>query len=299
MEDPRIHSFIRYLEFERRYSPHTILSYRKDLEQFCAYCDRQYEQVKIREIRLVHIRSWSAHLMKESISTRSIGRKLSTLRSYFKFLKYRGEISVNPTNGLKNPKVPKRLTACLPEKDMANLFLKIDFPHTFEGIRDKTLLELVYVTGIRRAEVIQLQISDVHFGESQMKVIGKGNKERIIPILPGVTESLQIYLQKRAETFTEAECGYFFLTSKGEKMYPKLVYKIVVENLSKISTASKRSPHVLRHSFATHLVEGGADLNAVKELLGHSSLAATQVYTHNSIEELKKVYSKAHPKGEN
>jgi integrase/recombinase XerC len=294
-----INSFLSYLQFERRFSNHTILAYKRDLTQFKDFCASSYMFSDMREIKLTHIRSWSVQLMQQGVSTRSIGRKLSALRSFFKFLKYKGTIRLNPTQGLKNPRVPKRLTNLIPEKDINKIFSLLEFSDSYEGLRDRTILELIYVSGIRRAELIQLNTFDIFEEESQMKVIGKGNKERIIPLMPETVKRLRIYKLKRRESFPDLDHEALFLTSKGKRMYPKLAYNIVVQHLSKISSAPKRSPHVLRHSFATHLVEAGADLNAVKELLGHSSLAATQIYTHNSIEELKKVYTKAHPKGEN
>lgn len=299
MNSQSINSFLSYLEFERRFSMHTIEAYRQDLEQFIDFCNSQYTFSNFNEVKLTHIRSWSVHLIQTGFSSRTVGRKLSALRSFFKYLKFKGIILLNPTQGLKNPKVPKRLAVHIPKKDMNKLFNDLEFADTYEDLRDRTILELIYVTGIRRAEIIQLSIGDILENEGQMRVLGKGNKERIIPLIPEVVNRLKEYRAKRVQEFPAIETNSFFLTSKGEKMYPKLVYNIVVRNLSKISSSTQKSPHILRHSFATHLVEAGADLNAIKELLGHSSLAATQIYTHNSIEELKKVYSKAHPKGQN
>lgn len=293
-----INSFLSYLEYERRFSAHTIGAYKKDLYQFHDYCRENYTFVNADNIKLAHIRSWSVQLMQEGISSRSIGRKLSALRSFFKFLKYKGIIVINPAIGLKNPKTPKRLASHIPEKDLKQLFSKAIFSDSFEGYRDRAILEMIYATGIRRSELIRLENDDISFEEQQMKVKGKGNKERILPMLPELIKCMKEYILIRNETFPEINTAAFYVSSKGLRMYPKLVYNIVVRYLSMISTSSKRSPHVLRHSFATHLVESGAELNAVKELLGHTSLAATQIYTHNSIEELKKVYSLAHPKGE-
>ena len=297
MREVRLKSFIDYLQYEKRFSRHTIVSYEKDIKQFFEYCDANEEQIQIELFRLQHFRSWSVSLLQNGISAKSVNRKLSALRSFFKFLMYKGFISSNPTSGLLSPKIPKRLTSFIPKADLKQLFDDKLYEDSYEGIRDKTILEMFYSTGMRRSELIGLRTLQINLQEGSLKVLGKGQKERIIPILPKLSFSLRVYINRRNDEFQKIEIEHLFLTKKGMPLYPKLVYNIVHKYLRIISTNQKCSPHILRHSFATHLVESGAELNAVKELLGHSSLAATQIYTHNTIEQLREVYNKSHPKG--
>lgn len=288
--------FLKYLELEKRFSAHTIKAYQSDLLQFFAYLEETYSLTSILEVRHFHIRAWVVELMQNKITPRSINRKLSTLKTYFKFLKRRKEIQENPMLKVIAPKVGKRLPVVVKEIELENLFEKINFGEGYAAVRDEMIMEMLYSTGMRRSELINLTPNDLDFFNNQVKVLGKGNKERLIPFARPLADRLKNYLEIRNDEFGLSTTESLFLTEKGKKMYPKLVYNLVKKYLSQITTVEQRSPHVLRHSFATHLSNNGADLNAIKELLGHSSLAATQVYTHNSIEKLKKVYQQAHPK---
>jgi integrase/recombinase XerC len=287
-------SFLKYIEFEKRFSPHTLTAYKSDLAQFEEFLFKTYEISSFAEVNAQHIRSWMVQLMQCRISTRSINRKLSSLKSFFKFLKQRGQLEKNPMSKIIAPKSGKRLPVFVNKDQMDMLFENVDFGEGFEGMRDKTIMELLYATGMRRSELIELELKDIYFENSSIKVLGKGNKERLIPMTWKIEKVLKAYLSEREKLFPERKA--LFLTNKGQVLYPKLVYNLVKKYVSLVTTLDQRSPHVMRHSFATHLSDNGADLNAIKDLLGHSSLAATQVYTHNSIEKLRKVYEQAHPK---
>jgi integrase/recombinase XerC len=289
-------AFLKYLELEKRFSTHTTKAYKSDLLQFFAYLEEIYSLTSIPEVRHFHTRAWIVELMQNKITPRSINRKLSTLKTYFKFLKRRKEIQENPMLKVIAPKVGKRLPVVVKEVELENLFEKINFGKGYAAVRDEMVMEMLYSTGMRRSELINLTPNDLDFFNNRVKVLGKGNKERLIPFARQLADRLENYLAIRNDEFGLGATGSLFLTGKGKEMYPKLVYNLVKKYLSQITTVEQRSPHVLRHSFATHLSNNGADLNAIKELLGHSSLAATQVYTHNSIEKLKKVYQQAHPK---
>lgn len=289
-------SFLKYLEYEKRYSPNTLIAYENDLKQFSEYMESVYGIGDTVQTEFMHVRSWIVELMSESVSTRSINRKLSTLKSYFKYLQKREFIDTNPMQKVIAPKAGKKLPVFLNSKQTEQLFSQIEFEDSFSGIRDRLILELLYATGMRRAELIFLKISDIDFKANRLTVLGKGNKERIIPFGGALKDVLFSYIEQRKLSFPQIATNKLILTNKGVPVYPKLVYNTVKKYLSQVTTLDKRSPHVLRHTFATHLMDKGADLNAVKELLGHSSLAATQVYTHNSIEKLKRAYKQAHPK---
>jgi len=292
----RLTNFFSYIRFEKRFSEHTIKAYESDLTQFKNYINLTYEVNNDEDIRHTHIRAWIIDLLEQKITTRSINRKLSTLKSYFQFLKKRAVLTLDPMEKVIAPKVGKRLPVVVPVDRLEFLFEQIEFGNDFKGIRDKTMLELLYQTGIRRSELMNLTYQDVNLEELTIKVLGKGKKERLLPISHKLSQTIQEYLAIKDATFPLELFNVLFVTEKGKKMYPKKVYMIVNHYLSLITTEEQRSPHVLRHSFATHLSNNGADLNAIKELLGHSSLAATQVYTHNSIERLKQIYQQAHPK---
>ncbi len=292
----RLTNFFSYIRFEKRFSEHTIKAYESDLTQFKNYINLTYEVNNDEDIRHTHIRAWIVDLLEKKVTTRSINRKLSTLKSYFQFLKKRAVLTLDPMQKVIAPKVGKRLPIVVPVDRLEFLFEQIEFGNDFKGIRDKTILELLYQTGIRRSELMNLTYQNVNLEELTIKVLGKGNKERLIPISHKLSQTIQDYMTIRNATFPLELFNVLFVTEKGKKMYPKKVYSIVNRYLSLITTEEQRSPHVLRHSFATHLSNNGADLNAIKELLGHSSLAATQVYTHNSIERLKQIYQQAHPK---
>ena len=292
-------SFIDYLKFEKRYSPHTITSYNNDISQFSFFITKTYTGITIDKIGHNHIRSWMVELVNNSISSKSINRKISSLRSFYNYLMKQAIVSKNPTLKIVTPKIAKRLPEFIQERNIAKIFDNI-IDGDFEDFRNRLIIEFFYSTGIRRIELINIKDGDIDSALCTIKVLGKGNKERIIPLSKNLLLRIERYIKLRAEFFEDSHYDeFFFVTSKGSKMYPKLVYNIVKKYLSDVTTSSKRSPHILRHTFATHMMNGGADLNAVKELLGHANLAATQIYTHNSIEKLKEVYKKAHPKSEN
>lgn len=293
----KIDQFLQYIEFEKRYSQHTVQSYRRDLLQFEEYLDVVYQTSSFKDVNDQMVRSWLADFMEEGLASKTINRKLSTLKSFYRFLSREEYISINPVTKIQGPKLKKRLPVFIKESNMEQLFShEIDYSD-FEQVRNLLIMELFYATGIRRAELMSLTIQNVNLYEKQIKVLGKRNKERIIPIGDDILKLFDIYVELREKCLSvENESDFVFLTKKGKKIYPKLVYRVVNSYLSTVSTQDKKSPHVLRHTFATHMLNNGADLNAVKEILGHASLAATQIYTHNTIEKLKKIYQQAHPK---
>lgn len=289
--------FFQYLEFEKRFSPHTLTAYQTDLGQFIIFLQNTFEISTCSEVRHTHIRSWIVDLLGKKNTTRSINRKLSCLKTYFKFLRKRNVIDKNPMTKVIAPKMGKRLPVFVNEGKMEELFENVDFGEGFAGLRNHLLMELLYCTGMRRSELIGLKLSSVDYATNQIKVLGKGNKERLIPMARHLAGFIERYVEERRAFMLDKEpCDSLLVTNKGKSLYPGFVYKLVKKYLSVVTTLEQRSPHVLRHTFATHLSNKGADLNAIKELLGHSSLAATQVYMHNSIEKLKEVYSQAHPK---
>lgn len=290
-------SFVDYLKYEKRYSNHTVVAYRSDLQQFLTYTRQQYETDDPKELDHVHIRSWIVTLIEQGMSSHSVNRKISCLKAFFKYLKRTGELSSNPMVKVVAPKAGKRLPVFVEEKNMEALFSPDMFTDDFEGRRDALIIELFYNTGIRLSELVNLKSSNVDLAQNQIKVLGKRNKERIIPISPALGEIMNGYLALKKEQQITNPNDCFIVKSDGVKLYEKLVYRIVKRYLSLVTTLKKKSPHVLRHTFATHMLNKGADLAAIKELLGHSSLAATQLYTHNSIAQLKDVHKKAHPKG--
>lgn len=291
-----ISQFLQYLEIEKKYSFHTLKSYGDDLNEFTTFFQKENASTGIEEASKLDIRNFLVHLSSISLSERTINRKLSSLKSYYKYLLKIGEIERSPAAGLKTLKQYNKVQLPFSEDEMLNLFdMEEMFPDDFVGIRDKLMMEMFYQTGMRRSELIQLKPDDVDFAQKQLKVLGKRNKERIIPLSDRLLEEIERYLVFRSHILKNGEKN-LFLTEKGKPFYDKLVYNLVNNYLSNISTKQKKSPHMLRHSFATHLLNRGADLNAVKELLGHSNLAATQVYTHGSIDQLKKVFNQAHPR---
>ena len=291
---PQLNSFLDYLRFQKRYSKHTIIAYKKDLEDFFLFIADGYESMDVKLITSAIVRTWLARLKEENITSKSINRKISSLKSFFKFLLKEGVIDATPMSTITSPKINKRLPIYIEEKDVQTLFEYVEFPHNYTGQAERLIMQLFYNTGFRVSELINLKISQIDFSNNYIKVLGKGNKERIIPVHKDLLYKLKDFISKKA---VEAKSNDLIFTSeKGKPMYAKQVYNIVKKYLSLVTTVQKKSPHILRHSFATHLTNNGADLNAVKELLGHSSLAATQVYTHNSIEKLKEVFKKAHPK---
>ncbi len=289
-------SFLSYLRYEKRASAHTLRAYSSDLEQCAAYLADTYHTQTIHEATAPQLRSWMVFLLEGGNEASTLNRKISTLKAYFKHLRRMGVVQHDPTQRLTRPKPSKRLPMVVAEKQMDELLDNLPFADTYEGHRNKTILELFYGSGIRLAELIGLKTTDIDLRNATIRVMGKRNKERIIPMGPLLCRQIDVYLLQRNTTFGDSAERTLFLTQKGLPMYPKLVYDLVHHYLSQVTTLEQRSPHILRHTFATHLLNQGADLNAVKELLGHSSLAATQVYTHNSIEKLKEVYRKTHPK---
>jgi integrase/recombinase XerC len=290
--------FIQYIQFEKRYSPHTVSAYQSDLDQFIGFLNNpEVEITHPEQITQHHIRNWIVEMMGNEIAARSISRKIATLRKYFKFLLAEGVITINPTSKIHTPKVPKNLPVVVEDERLTQMLDSVDvFADDFAGTRDKLVIEMLFGTGMRLAELVGLKESDIDNYEGTVKVLGKRNKQRIIPLNQELRLLLVKYLElKKSENFSNKSLT-LIVTNKGTDIYPKLVYLIVQKYLSHISTQSKRSPHVLRHTFATSLLNKGADLNAIKELLGHANLSATQIYTHNSVERLKSIYKLAHPK---
>jgi len=291
-------SFYGYLSAERRLSPHTLAAYRGDLSTFIAYCVEQQCLTSLSEVRHFHVRSWVVAQMQQGHSNRSIVRRLSCLKTYFKFLKKRGLIKSDPMKKVTSPQVGKRLPVFVQENQIEALFTHVEFAADYGGLLARLLLELLYATGMRRSEVSQIKITDIDFSRMVFRVLGKGDKERLAPFAPYLADLLEKFLESRKATFPSNTEPWLFLNRKGERLSPDSIYVIVRKHLSKVTTNENRGPHTLRHSFATHLSNHGADLNAIKELLGHSNLASTQVYMHNNIERLLQVYEQAHPKGE-
>lgn len=290
-------SFFQYLALERRFSPHTLTAYKSDLQCFIAHIVDKQCLTTVTEVRHLHVRAWAAVQMQEGISARSINRRLSCLHTYFRFLKKRAWIDKDPMQKVLAPKTGKRLPVFIQESQMADLFGRVAFPADYRGQMERLVLEVLYATGMRRSELIHLKISDIDLGRFVFRVLGKGGKERMAPFARYLADLISGFLLLRAEAFPDNSEPWLFLSKKGQRLPPDAVYRLVRKYLACVTTADQRSPHVLRHSFATHLSNRGADLNAIKELLGHASLAATQVYTHNSIDRLIKVYEQAHPKG--
>lgn len=295
-ENPDIRSFLDHLRFEKRYSAHTLRSYSDDLTAFLLFLEKQYGSLSPLEAGHSHIRSWLAVMKESGISARSIGRKISTLRSYFKYMLKTGRLEVSPMEKVVTPKAGKRLPVFIKEEDTRELLGTLSGTETWKDLNARLLISFFYATGMRLSELINLRDRHIDITGKRIKVLGKGNKERIIPISAELIQLIKEYQEARSREMGETE-DYFLVTEKGKKLYPKYAYLLVNKWLSEVKTLDKKSPHVLRHTFATHLLNQGADLNAVKELLGHSSLAATQVYTHNTIEKLKEVHKKSHPRG--
>ncbi len=291
-------SFLNYLQFEKRYSPHTLISYTTDINQFNKYLQATYTISDPSFVDYPIIRSWIVALATLKLNPKTLHRKISTLRSYFKYLHRQKLISINPTLRLRTPKIPKRLPIYLQSKEMdAVLDTVSNFKEdTFEGIRDKLIIEMLYGTGMRRSELIGLSKHDIDMHQGVVKVTGKGNKQRLIPLHQELLAHIEKYKQAKNTQFPDNNNDVFIVTDTNSKAYPIFISRIVNKSLNIITTLEKKSPHVLRHSFATNLLNNGADLNAIKELLGHSSLAATQVYTHNSLGKLKEIFDQAHPK---
>ena len=291
-----VEAFLSYLSLEKNYSPHTVKAYNNDISDFKIFCLENYDVSNIDTVSYSLVRSWIVNLVNDSISNRTINRKIASLKAYYKFLQRIEKIAVNPLAKHKALKTSKKLEVPFSEVEMLAVLNQISFEEGFEGSRDKLMIELLYTTGIRRAELINLKLSDVDLSGLTIKVLGKRNKERIVPLLNTTKELFSQYLAQRNGLEVVVDEVHAFLSKSGHKIYETLVYRVINKYLGEVSHKAKKSPHILRHTFATHLLNKGADLNSVKELLGHSSLASTQVYTHNSIAELKKVHLASHPR---
>jgi integrase/recombinase XerC len=289
-------AFKEYLELEKKYSPHTVNAYLNDIKSFESFNKNHFEQECIDDANYSQIRTWIISLVDDGVSNVSVNRKMQSLKAFYKFLLKTKQIEVSPLLKHKALKTPKTLQIPFSENEVTAVLNQISNPVGFEAIRDKLIIDLFYTTGMRRAELIQLKIENVNFSNHTIKVLGKRNKERILPLLSVVSQQLIQYTNERAHLEKVTDTNYFFLTKKGLKLNNSFVYRLINTYFSIVSNKVKKSPHVLRHTFATHLLNNGADLNSVKELLGHSSLASTQIYTHSSLVELKKVYHEAHPR---
>ncbi|MDC9723059.1 MAG: tyrosine-type recombinase/integrase [Urechidicola sp.] len=289
-----ITSFLEYLSLEKKYSEHTIIAYQNDLKSFQQFCKLNYDNDNLVDVNYSQIRSWIVNLVDSDVTNRTVNRKVSSLNTFYKYLQKTKQLEKNPLINHKALKVSKRVQVPFSEKEIISVINIINEESDFKSLRNKLIVELFYSTGIRRNELINIKVQDVDFFNNSLKVLGKRNKERIVPLLPSVKDSIQIYLKERNLIVDNSDA--LFMTDKKKKLYPTLVYRIINEYFSTVSSKVKKSPHVLRHSFATHLLNEGADLNSVKELLGHSSLASTQEYTHSSLGKLKEVYNSAHPR---
>jgi len=291
-------AFCDYLQLEKNYSKHTVHNYCADVDFFETFLKTEFDQDDLLEVNYSQIRSWIVSLVDAGISNVSVNRKISSLKSYYKFLLKSKQIEVSPLLKHKALKTPKKIQIPFSEKELDLVLNQLEFPEGFEGVRDKLIIDLFYTTGIRRTELIHLLISNVNTSNKTFKVLGKRNKERILPMLPVVEKQMQLYFSERANLEQIKDSDFFFLTQKGVKLNDSFVYRLINHYFSEVSEKVKKSPHILRHTFATHLLNHGADINSVKELLGHSSLSSTQVYTHSSLSELKKVYGNAHPRNQ-
>ncbi len=289
-------SFLQYLKYEKRYSPHTIRSYQNDLNQFQLYLSTDLDGIKSADISSHHLRAWIISMMDKGMNPVSVHRKISCLRVFFRWQRKEGIITNDPMEKVVLPKRKKTLPSFIREEAMDNLLDNYNFGNDFKGLRNRTIIEMLYLTGIRRSELIGLKINDIDFSGLTIKVTGKRNKQRIIPLTGHFIRSLREYIQVREGIRCDENENHLFITEKGNKLYDKCVYNIVKVYLSMVTTNEKKSPHILRHTFATHMLNRGADLNAVKEFLGHANLSATQVYTHNTFEKLRKIYKQAHPR---
>lgn len=291
-----ISAFIDHLKFEKRYSVHTVTSYSDDLKQFKDHIETAFGFTKADEISMAMVRNWLASLKGQGLSSRSINRKISTLKSFYKHAIRIGLLKKNPLTGVVSPKASKRLPMFVEEKDMDTLFSHVEFTDDWNGYTGRLAIGMLYELGLRLSELVNCKESQVDFANKHIKVLGKGNKERILPASQALLAEIKGYIGRKAAEFEKYDSVHLLVNDKGKKLYPKYIYRLTTKYLPEVTTIKKKSPHILRHSFATHLMNNGAELNAVKELLGHSSLAATQVYTHNTIEKLKNVYKKAHPR---
>lgn len=292
-----IEAFLGYLKFEKRYSEYTVRSYKNDLFQFAGFLSEDSSDGEVFKADYQEVRSWIVSLMESGISPRSVNRKISSLKSYYKFLLRQGIVNHDPMSKVVSPKSKKRLPEFVEADPLALLLDQIDIWEGYEGLRDRHMIEMLYLTGMRSSELVHLKIENFQLSGLGIKVLGKRNLERIIPVTAEFANQIRSYLEMRNAFFSDIEISSgYFLTIKGNPIYPKLVYRVVKKYLSLVTTIEKKSPHILRHTFATHMLNKGADINTIKELLGHANLSATQIYTHNTFEKLKEVYKQAHPR---
>ncbi len=296
MFDERLTDFIQYLRFEKRYSSHTLTAYQKDLQQFTDYLTREFGMSELKLITHFHIRGWLAGMKGEQQTARTINRKLSSLNSYYKYLMKHGHADKNPVRQLHAQRLPERLPVYLKETESAHLLEEVQYDEGFKGFTDRLICELFYATGMRRAELLQLKEHDIEWSLGQVRILGKGNKERLVPVSAALLDNIRDYIQEKKKLGKYNE-QYLFNLESGEPLYAGYVYRVVTKYMGESTTLQKKSPHVLRHTFATHLLNNGANIQAIKDLLGHSSLAATQVYTHNNIDKLKEIHKQNHPRG--
>jgi integrase/recombinase XerC len=289
-------SFLQYLQLEKRYSPHTVRSYSNDLEQFSSFLSEQNLSAEPELVTSQDIRSWIVRLLENDYSPVSVHRKISCLRVFFRYLRKEGRINTDPLEKVVLPKTRKRLPVFVEEESLTRLLDNYDFGNDFKGIRNRTIIEMLYVTGMRRSELINLRYNDIDLPEASAKVTGKRNKQRIIPLMKSFIVRLEEYIRVSEDYRVNRDENWFFVNDKGNKLYDKYVYNIVKDYLAMVTTIEKKSPHILRHTFATHMLNRGADLNSIKEFLGHANLSATQIYTHNTFEKLRKIYKQAHPR---
>ncbi len=294
-EEMPFQEFVDYLQLEKNYSPHTIKAYVNDLKSFARFVQTTFLEDDIKQVNYSMVRSWIVQLVENGMTNRSVNRKISSLQAYYSYLLKTEQIKSSPLQKHRSLKVAKKVQVPFSEKEMERA-IAMPVVEGFEGTRDKLMITMFYATGMRRSELIEIKLEDIQVDRKQIKINGKGNKERIIPLLSSVIEQLGLYLKERDKLPYIQDKDFLFLTHKGKKVYATLVYRIITQYFSKISSKSKVSPHVLRHTFATHLLNEGADINTIKSLLGHESLSSTQIYTHNDIAALRKVYKQAHPR---
>jgi integrase/recombinase XerC len=292
-----INEFLHYITFQKRYSKHTIISYETDLKSFFDFLQIQYNSIDLKDISASIVRSWLASLKANKITSKTINRKISTLKSFFKYQLKINKIEASPVCSIISLKINQRLPSFIEQKDINELFNEVEFPDNLDGKTNRLLLMILYQTGIRLSELINIKEQDIYKLNNSIKVLGKGSKARIIPVSNQLLKQIAYYISEKRKLISQESANPFlFINKKNKKLYPKYVYNVVKKYLGDVSTNERKSPHVLRHTFATHLTNNGADINAIKELLGHSSLASTQIYTHNSIDKLKQVHKLAHPK---
>ena len=296
MFEERLTDYIQYLRFEKRYAAHTLTAYQHDLEQFRDYLGKEYQLQELKDIGHFHIRGWLAGMKGDKQTARTINRKISSLNSYYKYLLKHGYAEKNPVRQLHAQRLPERLPVYLKESETENLLEEVQFDEGFKGFTDRLICELLYATGMRRNELLQMKERDIEWSLNQVRILGKGNKERLAPVSAAMLDSFRDYIaeKKKLEVYDDT---YFFNLETGKPLYAGYVYRTVTRYLGETTTLKKKSPHVLRHTFATHLLNNGANIQAIKDLLGHSSLAATQVYTHNNIDKLKEIHKQNHPRG--